>query len=156
MDHDTNAARWAELSARPLLNPIPDRCRNCPACAFSTEGVRPCPAHLLMSADEARQFRAEESRTARELSRTRAGELRAIDRDELEAHGIVRIMGKMSKDELISEIMRYRFPPAEVTEAIHVLHHQPGQVWDGCPICTAPVDCLAEKLAERVIAQVKA
>src|ERR1022692_4068240 len=40
-----NAARWAELDARPLLYPIPAACHGCPDCAFSTEGVRPCPVH---------------------------------------------------------------------------------------------------------------
>jgi hypothetical protein len=40
-----NAARWAELDARPLVYPIPAACRGCNDCAVSTEGVRPCPAH---------------------------------------------------------------------------------------------------------------
>lgn len=45
-----NAARWAELDARPVPYPIPDRCRGCSDCAVSTEGVRPCPAHVTTQA----------------------------------------------------------------------------------------------------------
>lgn len=90
-----------------------------------------------MNPADATALIAAHDQTARDLSRTRKGELEAIDRDELTERGIERIFGTMSKDELIADIMRYRFPSAQMNEARHVKYHKPGEKWDICEFCIA-------------------
>ena len=85
----------------------------------------------LMSSAEARQFRQDHDNDARQLSRKPKGEL-----EKIAAGFRQRIYGQSSKDELISEILGHRYPAGKLNEAIHVLHHAPGEVWSACAICT--------------------
>ena len=84
-----------------------------------------------MSADEAREFRQAHDKDARQLSRKSKREL-----ERIAAEYRVRIYGQSSKQELTSEILGYQFPAGKLNEAIHVLHHAPGDVWSACAICT--------------------
>jgi hypothetical protein len=49
-----NAARWAELNARPLLRHgyVHELMGDCADCAVSTEGIRPCGRHRLAAVRE--------------------------------------------------------------------------------------------------------
>ena len=85
----------------------------------------------LMSSAGARQFRQDHDAAARQLSRKSKGELEKIAAGFRE-----RIYGQSSRDELVSEILGYRYPAGRLVEAIHVLHHAPGEVWSACAICT--------------------
>jgi hypothetical protein len=84
----------------------------------------------LMSSAGARQFRQDHDNAARHLSRKSKGDLEKIAAGFRE-----RICGQSSKDELISEILGHRYPAGRLNEAIHVLHHAPGEAWSACEIC---------------------
>lgn len=78
----------------------------------------------LMTPDEAGKFRAGWNTDVKLLSRLTATRLREIDATELASQGRTRIVGKLSKDELINDILELRgFTTAKLNEAIHVLHH---------------------------------
>ena len=86
----------------------------------------------MMSTDEARQFRQNHDAEARLLARKSKAQL-----EQIAAEYRTRIFGQSSKQELTSEILGYQFPAARLNEAIHVLHHKPGENWSACNICTS-------------------
>jgi len=86
----------------------------------------------MMSTAEARQFRQAHDTDARQLYRKSKIELENIANAERGE----RIYGQSSKDELIGEILNHRYAPSSLNEASHVLHHEPGENWSACEICT--------------------
>lgn len=97
-----------------------------------------------MSKDFADALRAARDSDVRALSRMTRHELVVLERAELAAAGFERLAGgPTSKQELISEIVNRRYPIARQNEAIHVLHHQPGEVWSACEFCACQVTTLA-------------
>lgn len=88
-----------------------------------------------LTADEARQLRADHDRDAGQLARKSQRELGRIAAGLRAGTGWERLYGTSSKDELISEILGHRYPAAKLNEAIHVMHHRPGESWTACEWC---------------------
>jgi len=89
-----------------------------------------------MDAEKARAFRDGYEQQVKALSRTSRRQLEIIDRTELRAHGITRIMGSLSKDELIRDILDLRgFSKDLLNESTHWLYHKPGEPWSACEFC---------------------
>lgn len=88
-----------------------------------------------MTEAEAREFRAAHDADASRLSRTSTHELRQIAAGLRAGLGWERVYGESSKDELISEILGYRYPLATLNETTHVLYHKPGETWSACERC---------------------
>lgn len=87
---------------------------------------------VTMTPDEARDFRQAHDTYARSLSRLPKVQLSIRYRQQLANRGMVLLGGgPASKDELISALMRERFPLDRLNESIHVLYHQ-GLV---CSLC---------------------
>lgn len=84
-----------------------------------------------LTIDEARALRASHDADAKLLSRQTKAQLKAIRYHR----GLIHIYGEMSKDELISSILDARYPLERMHEAIHVLHHRPGEPWSACEWC---------------------
>jgi hypothetical protein len=80
------------------------------------------------TAEEAREFRAAHDAEARRLSRMTVAQLRREDDAELARRGWQRIRGgPASKDELICEILGYRYPAGRLNETTHILYHKAGR-----------------------------
>lgn len=94
-----------------------------------------------MTREQAQSLRTGHDTDARLLSRKPKYELVAIERSEMAAAGRERIFGGMSKDELVASILDLRgFGIARLNEAIHVLHHQPGEIGStACEWCVCQV-----------------
>jgi hypothetical protein len=90
---------------------------------------------MAMTADAARGFRAARDAEARRLTRISRVDLERENAAELALRDTRRIYGKLSKDELIREILGYRYPVARLNEATHVLYHAPGETWSACDWC---------------------
>lgn len=92
---------------------------------------------MTMTRDQAAALRGAWDADARLLSRKPRHELAAIHRSELAARGgQILTGGPVSKSELLTAILNLRFPPERQHEAIHTLHHQPGENWSACQWCT--------------------
>lgn len=90
----------------------------------------------MMTEPEAREFRARHDADVRRLSRMSRARLAETDAQELASRGIQRLYGQLSKDELIAEILGYRYPREQYDETTHILYHKPGEIWSACDICT--------------------
>lgn len=78
---------------------------------------------VTMTRDEAAEFRAGHDAMARDLWRKPKHKLLAILREEFGAEGTY------SKDEALAAILRRRgYGIVRLNEAVHVLHHHPGEV----------------------------
>lgn len=91
---------------------------------------------VTMTADEARDFRQAHDTYARELSRLPKARLALRYGQQLASRGVVLLGGgPVGKDELISALMRERFPLDRLNESIHVLYHQDSDGWSACEHC---------------------
>jgi len=91
---------------------------------------------VSITATEAREFRAAHDAEVSALSRKSRAELERIDAAELATRGQQRSHGgPQSKDELISEILSFRYPIDRLNETTHVLYHKPGESWSACEWC---------------------
>ena len=100
----------------------------------------------MMTTTEARELRAAWNADVKTLSRKPRAQLAEIDRAELASRGTYRVFGKLSKDELISDIIDMRYPREQMNESIHVLYHVDGVTNSVCDLC-ASVPGLAEHTA---------
>jgi hypothetical protein len=88
-----------------------------------------------MTKGQAHALRAAHASEARALTRMTRHELAVIERCDLAARDIERIMGgPASKDELIGAILEMRYPAARQNEAVHVLGHD-SRGWSACNFC---------------------
>jgi hypothetical protein len=89
-----------------------------------------------MTRDEACEFRAAWTADVHTLNRMSRGQLA----DEAARH---MITGPMSRDEYMGAILDVMYPMPRLNESTHVLHHQPGEVWDVCEWCNDGKDLAA-------------
>jgi hypothetical protein len=105
----------------------------------------------MMTPDEAQQFFSDGAHRARQLSRFSKRELAAVYTLNHPGGWTAHPVMAWSRDELINDAFRVDFPADTEIEAAHILYHEPGTVWEACPICTAgqpdPVDALAAAYA---------
>jgi hypothetical protein len=90
---------------------------------------------ITFTAEEARTFRAARDGDVRQLSRKSKTELQRIAAGLRAGVGWERIYSQASKDELICEILRFRYPAEKLNETTHVLYHKPGETWSACVWC---------------------
>ena len=95
-----------------------------------------------MTANEARQYRADRADCARAHTRQTKAKLEQIARNR----GSL-FFGKPSKDELVTLLVNARYPLEQENEAIHVLHHKPGEAWSACEHCARAVAAAMDVLA---------
>ncbi len=80
-----------------------------------------------MTAEQAREYRAAHDQAARELTRMSARALLGLQAVRDRAAGFTRRGGpKMTKHELVCELLERDFPVARINEAGHVLFHKAG------------------------------
>jgi hypothetical protein len=90
----------------------------------------------LMTAEQAREYRAAHDLAARELTRMSARALLGLQAVRDRAAGFTRHGSpKMTKHEIVCELLERDFPVARINEAGHVLFHQPGESWSACNWC---------------------
>lgn len=101
---------------------------------FSPAATATAPA-ISMGAVSARGLLKAHDDDARKLSRLTRAQLTVVDNSELAARSMSRLVGKLSKDELISDILELRYPIADRNQAIHVIHHVDGLTNSACEWC---------------------
>ena len=90
----------------------------------------------LMTADQAREFRAAHDERARVLTRMTRAALRDLRATRFRNEGIIWISGgPSSKDELVRDLLERDYPIDTLNETIHVLYHKPGENWSACEHC---------------------
>lgn len=91
-----------------------------------------------MTRETAAALRAGAATETALLSHKPKYELTAIERGELAAAGISRLVGNSSKDELIASLLSLRgYDTSRLNEASHVLYHE-GTPWPACEYCQPP------------------
>jgi hypothetical protein len=92
-------------------------------------------ATSTMTVDQARNLRFCHDTQVRTLSRMSRAALKNLLDVRDRAAGFTRSGGPSSKDELVRELVEQDYPLGRLNEAIHVLHHQQGEVWSACEHC---------------------
>lgn len=91
----------------------------------------------VMTAEQAREFRAAHDAEVVRLSRMSKQALGIEERRLMRKQGIQRVFGgPVLKDEYISSVLELRgYTTGRLNEATHVLCHQAAGTWSACEFC---------------------